>query len=239
MSKANIVFVDIEASNLNANFGYMLCGAWKSQQEKKVNCISIADFPLFEKDPTNDKKLVEAYANEISKADIFVGWYSTRYDIPFINSRLIFHGLKPLPPIPHVDGWRIAKYQLKLNSNRLASAASFLGAEQKTPLDGPTWIKAQAGHKSSISYVVKHCKQDIVVLEQVYEKIKMLAKNHPNVNLVSNGSTDACPICGTVGRLQKRGFTIAQTSRKQRWQCQKCGAWSHGRPEKIEGVTIR
>lgn len=228
MPKARIMFLDIETTNLNANFGYILCISWKFNDEKKVRTISITDFPRFKTDPTNDKDVVKNFAKELPKADIICGHYSSRFDIPFVNSRLLNHNLNPLPPMPHIDTWRVARYNMKLNSNRLASITAFFSLEEKTPLSGPIWIKAMAGHKPSIRYVVKHCEQDVLVLEQVYNKIRPLINNHPNVNIVDTNRSGkaACPVCG--GKVQKRGFRIARVRKSQRYHCQGCGAWSQG-----------
>jgi uncharacterized protein YprB with RNaseH-like and TPR domain len=222
-NKARIVIWDLESTNLKGNFGYLLCGAWKVLGEKKINCVSITDSPTFEKDPTNDKHICKELLKSLEEADMWVAHFGKWFDRPMLNTRLLGHNLPPLPPIPLIDTWRIAKDNLKLNSNRLATIAAWAGLEEKTPLSGPRWIKAMAGHRPSINYVVKHCKQDCVVLEQVYEKIKCLCTNHPNVNLVDD-SEDACPICG--GEITKRGFTFARTRKYQRWQCKDCGGWS-------------
>lgn len=152
-----MTFYDIESTNLNANYGYILCIGWKHLGDKKVHCASIDQSPGFKKDPTNDAWVVKTFAEEISKSDIICGWYSSKFDWPFIQSRLLAHELSTMPSIPHVDLWRTAKYQLKLNSNRLASVSEFLNLEEKTPIRSREWIRAMAGHRPAIKYVVDHC----------------------------------------------------------------------------------
>ena len=220
-----IISWDIECTNLNANFGYMLCMGYKQLGASKARCISITDFPEFKKDPTNDYYLVKASADALRDADMWITWYGGRFDLPYLQSRLVYHGLPILPPVQHVDGWRIAKYKMKLNSNRLASVTGFLGLADKTPLTGPIWIRAAAGHKPSVKYVVEHCLQDVEVLEQVYNKIKPLMTNHPGLGVML-GKTIACPVCG-ADDLQRRGFHMTRLRKYQRFQCQKCGAWSN------------
>lgn len=222
---------DLETTNLNANYGYILCMAWKHLGESKVHCISIDQTASFAKDPTSDKLLVQAAAKALADSDIVVGWYSSRFDWPFLQSRLLTHGLPSMPPTPHVDLWRTAKYQMKLNSNRLASVSEFLGLEEKTPIRSREWIRAMSGHRKSIKYVIDHCKQDIVVLEQAYLRMRPVIKGHPNVN-VATGKQDACPICGQA-RLQSRGYLIATVNKTQRFHCQACGGWSRGKPERV------
>lgn len=223
MTKGNetprVLIMDIEATNLAANFGYLLAIAWKFSGDKKVSCLSIVDAPTFASDPTNDKWLVKRFREVVENADIVVGHYSTRFDYPFLQARALYHNLDPFPTdIRHIDTWRISRDKLRLNSNRLASVAAHLGLEEKTALSGPIWIKAMAGHKASIKYVVEHCIQDVVVLEQVYEKIKSLRADNPKV------SHEGCPTCGSQ-KVQKRGFARTVKAKKQRFSCGACGHW--------------
>ena len=235
--KPRIVLFDIEAANLNANFGFMLCASWKYLGEKKVHTIDIRDSPTFKRDVTNDKYVAQELKKVIEGADAIVSWYGTRYDYPFVQTRLLGHGLTPMPPVPHIDGWRIAKYKMKLNSNRLATVSEFLEIPEKTPLKPSMWIKAMAGDKKSIGYVIEHCEQDVRVLEEAYERIKPLTTTHPNINLVKD-RPDSCPICGG-NHLQCRGYIIARTSKRQRYQCRSCGGWSSGKPIRADNVNIR
>ena len=232
-----ILFYDIETTNLNANFGYCLCVGFKWLGKKQVYIPSIADYGLYKKDPTNDKMLMKETAKILNGADIIVGHYSSRFDLPYINSRLLFHGEKPVAPIPQIDTWRVSRYQLKLNNNRLASIAGFFGLDDKTPVTGPHWIKAMAGNKNSLRYVIDHCKKDVEVLEQTYYKLLPVIPKHPNVNLVDE-VTGSCPRCG-ASNVVKRGFSIAQTRRTQRYQCNSCGGWSRGKTQGIPGIEIR
>lgn len=215
---------DLECSNLNANFGYILAGGYKNLGDSKTKALHVGQYPKYANDPTDDKRLVKDLSDILSDADCWVTWYGLRFDVPYLNSRLIYHGYSPMPPVPHIDLWRVSRYQLRLNSNRLASASSFLGLEEKTRLDGPTWIRASAGHKPSLKYVVEHCIQDVEVLEQAYGKMRPLILNGPNVGIILSGDNYKCPNCGGV--RVRRGFRVTANGKKQRYQCNQCGGWS-------------
>lgn len=245
--KARIIVWDLETTNLKGNFGYILAGAWKVFGEKKIHHVSITDTKTFEKDPTNDKIVCQEIFNSLEGADMWVAHFGQWFDRKMMNTRMIGNGFKGgLPPIPLLDTWRIAKDNLSLNSNRLATIAEWLDLEEKTPLSGKKWTRAMAGHKPSIKYVVRHCRQDVVVLEQVYEKIRCLSTTHPNVNMAhdevdgTGPVTEPCPICGEVA-LQRRGKNIARTRWSQRYHCRNCGGWSKGPPRKHPDrvITIR
>ena len=237
---------DIESTNLSADFGYILSIAIKNLGEKEVRCYSVEDYPLYKKDPTNDKEMLEDAYPDLSSAGAWVTWYGGGFDVPFVNTRLLSHGMAPMPPIPHIDGWRVARYKMKLHSNRLASVSSFLQISEKTPLDGPIWIKASAGDKKALQYIKEHNVQDVIVLEEAFNRIKPLITSGPNLSLLNgegnrNGKGnkgDCCPICGGSA-LVKRGTSITQTGRRQRYQCNTCGGWSRGRTVRDASVEAR
>lgn len=236
MSK-NIVLFDIESTNLKADFGYMLCFGWKNLGDKKTNCVSIDQSTEFHKDPTNDKYVTKIAYDVLSKADMIISWNGIRFDVPFINTRMLVHMPGTyLPSIPHFDGLPISRHYLRLHSNRLASVAMFLGTANKTPLDGPTWTRASAGHKPSLRYVVEHCRRDVEVLEQVYMRLRPFAQKHPNLSLMDYGPSDKliknevpiiCPVCGD-SKLTKRGERKTRQCSYQRYLCSSCGHWSKG-----------
>lgn len=240
MTQPRILFWDLETSDLNGNWGTVLCAGFKFKGEKP-KIISTLDYPkAFKKDPTNDYYVIKDFYEVLVSADMWVTWYGGGFDVRMFNTKLAEHKLPALPPIPHVDGWKIAKFKLKFNSNRLATVSQFLEVEEKTPVKGKIWKRAIAGHRPSLKYIIEHCYQDVVVLEEVYERIKYFAPEyHPNFNLIT-GQHDACPTCGVAGKMQKRGIHHAKTSMYQRYHCQACGAWCRSRTaEKRTPVLYR
>lgn len=220
----NLVAWDLECSSLNADYGVILCAGFKSIGKPGVEVISISDFPGYAKEPTNDKELCKAIAKRLMEADVWVTWYGTYFDIPFINSRLLFWKLPTLPvPFPHIDGWKTARNRLKLRNNRLNTVQDFLQLKtEKDAVKGPVWVRAIAGHRPSLQYVIDHCKKDVKVLEEAYYRLRPLIGDHPNASLLKDGK---CPLCA-ANRLQKRGFHLTRTRKYQRLQCQECGGWT-------------
>lgn len=236
-----IIAWDLETTDLNANIGHVLCVGWKVIGQKKVNLVKIDEFQLFDSDPTDDYAVVKEAGEVLRNADGFITWYGGGFDIPFLNSRLLYHNLPPLPPMTsstHIDGWRIARYKLKLNSNRLATVSTFFGVEEKTVISWRKWERAAAGHRPSLRYVFDHCRQDIIVLEQVYEKIKILWPQHMNVNVITDRK-NACPSCGKKNNFRKGGRNIAAVGWSQRYQCKSCGKWSCGTRQTTRGLEKR
>lgn len=219
---ARITVFDLETTNLNADFGFIICGSYMHLDEGKVHTVKISDSPGFNKDCTNDKWVVRELAKALQDSHILVAHYGAKFDVPYLNARLLAHGYDPLPPIPLVDTWRTARYQLKIHRNSLQSLTEFFGYENKTRLSGPMWIKAMAGNRRAINYVVEHCEVDVRVLARVYRKLRPIIKGHPNVNLV-NGDLRNCPVCGST-KLRNKGYTVARTRMYKRYKCRECGA---------------
>lgn len=233
MKKPRILLFDLEFNGLNANFGWIYCMSYKWYGEKKIWTMSLRDFKSFKEDPTDDRLLCIAASGVVSSADVLVGHYSTRCDLPYLQTRLAEHSLPPAASVPHVDTWRIARDKLRLNSNRLDSLASLLKSPvKKTHLDATVWRKAAAGHVPSLKYIEDHCEKDIKVLEWCYERLRPLMTSHPHLAL---REAAGCPKCGH-GPMQSRGWNLKKAGRTRRMQCQSCGGWSE-QPE--SGGRIR
>ena len=232
MSKPRVIFFDLESTNLNAEMGHVLCGAYKVLGEKKVQTVSINQSPTYKKDPTNDKFVIQKMKEVVESADILVGHYSTRFDLPLLQSRALVHNLGALPRPPHVDTWRVSKYRLKLRYNSLANLSKFLKCDSKTALDWDIWTKAQACHESSLRYIVEHCVQDVIVLEEVYKKLLPIIDTHPSLSILRGGSKHDCNTCGS-SNVERRGRHVALKTIRQRFHCKDCGSWYTGSTLKI------
>jgi hypothetical protein len=171
-----------------------------------------------------EKRLLKDISKRLMESDVWLTHYGTWYDTIFVNTRLLYHRLPVLPPnFPHIDTWKVARNRLKLRNNRLITISEFLGTdEEKNAIKPEQWIRALGGHRSSMNYIVEHCRRDVVVLEEVYNLIKPLILDHPHTGLV--GKKGECPYCGSK-RLQKRGEHRTRTRFYQRYHCQNCLRW--------------
>ena len=169
---------DIEASNLDGDMGIMLCSSIKPIGGKTIT-HRIDDDPNYKKEPWSDKYLVREVRDELEKYMVILGWNHVGYDLPFLNTRLIAHGLKPLDVggMCMVDMLWASRYRLRLHSNRLAAVIEYLGTKtQKTPLLGELWIRAMAGSAVALNKVVEHNIKDVESLEEVADKLSRFVK---------------------------------------------------------------
>ena len=218
---------DIEASNLNADFGIVLCVGFKEVESGRAQVLDILDYQKPGGDLISaEKRLLKDVSERLLDSDCWLTHFGTYYDIPFINTRLLYHKL-PLIPANHpaIDTWKVSKNRLKLRNNRLITISEFLGTkDEKNAIQPEEWIRAMGGHKRSMGYIVEHCRRDVLVLEEAYLRLRPLILDHP----FRGATAGACGVCGK-GPIQKRGFHRTRTRKMQRYQCQSCGAWSRGK----------
>lgn len=219
---------------------YMLCYAAKWLGKRKIYTSKLNDYQSrFKKDATDDYAVVLSLWKMLDEADIVIAHNGKAFDVKKANARFLFHGLPPPSPFKQIDTLTEARKHFKFNSNKLDDLGNLLGLGRKISHEGfPLWLKCMQGQKTAWNRMIAYNKQDILLLEKVYEKFKPYITNHPNIGLYQ-GKTFACPNCGS-SHLQKRGFNRTKTNTFQRFQCQDCGAWSQNtRCEKITKNSVK
>lgn len=215
---------------------YMLSFAYKWLDDKKVKAYSLPDFPAYKKDRENDKALVTKLWELFNEVDIIIAHNGDQFDIRKANARFMVHGLGAPSPYKTIDTKKVAKKYASFDSNKLDELGRYLGIGRKEQTGGfGLWKGCMSGDKKSWNKMVSYNKQDVILLEKVYLKLRGWMTNHPNVNLFTE--EDGCPACGS-DHVQKRGFSIAGNKTRQRFQCQDCGKWSLGELSK-KALTLK
>lgn len=216
---------------------YMISFAYKWLGQKTISAYSLPMFTGYKKDPESDKALVTKLHELFSQADVIIAHNGDNFDIKMANASFIRNGLTPPSPYKTIDTLKVARNNFKFNSNKLNDIGTLLDIGEKVETGGfKLWLGCLRGDKASWSKMVKYNKQDVVLLEKVYFKLRPWMKNHPNLNL-DDGKEKACPACKST-KLHKRGWFYTSISRRQRYQCTECGKWSVGKIDKTD-VTIR
>lgn len=208
--------------NIERN-GNILTATWKVVGEKKVHAVSVKSTS-----PTDDKELVQVLCAALSEADVIVAHNGDAFDRAWLNARIAFHNLQPLPPIRSVDTLKVARTQFRFTSNRLDYLGKYLGLGEKIHTSYSLWKDVLAGDERALARMVRYNVQDVLLLEKIYLRLRPFMLHHPNQSLV-NETTGTCPVCGS-GHVHKKGVRILATTTRQRYQCQnpECGAWSYG-----------
>lgn len=237
MTEPKILFIDIETF---PNLGY----CWRKYEQNIIDyeqefCIAtfaakwlggkaifakaLPDYKGYKKGSYDDKAIVQEICDLLSEADIIVAHNGDAFDFKVINSRLIFHNIKPPAPYKTIDTKKMAKDVARFNSNKLDDLARYFGEGRKIDTTFKLWLDCINGVQAAWDKMVTYNKHDVALLEKVYLRLRPYAKQHPNIGAYTNRPD--CPKCGSKN-LEKRGYAITSTRRYQRFQCKECGGWS-------------
>lgn len=162
---------DIETTGLKANWSHMLCWCMKEQGKDIIHEDLITSTKARDKD---DKKIIRSAVEEIKKYDRIVGWYSSRFDIPYVRSRAMFHGIDfpSYKELYHTDLYYQARGKLALHSNRLGSVCQFFGINAKNhPMTPELWQRAGAGKKEALEEILVHCREDVTSTDKCWDML--------------------------------------------------------------------
>lgn len=183
------------------------------------------------------KAMLQSLWDLLDASDVVVHFNGNKFDIPVINREFLRYGFKPPSPFKQVDLYQVAKTKFRFASNKLDYICQYLGLGKKNQTNFQLWVDCMNGDAKAWAKMEKYNKQDVVLLEKLYERFKPWITNHPNVGAYLG--KHVCPNCGSE-HLQRRGTAVTTTRQYQRFVCKDCGHWSRSvRAEKPAptGVT--
>jgi len=161
---------DTESIGFNADYGTLLCGSVKTVNGP-VKTFRVEQLG-------NDRKVARELKEYLESFDCWVTQYGKMHDVPFVNTRLLRHGLEPLEPRPHIDVFFVVKSRLRLSSASQAQVLSFLGTStQKYHLGPDNWAELGCDFEARMKEIVKRCELDVKGLEQGFHKIKHIVRD--------------------------------------------------------------
>jgi hypothetical protein len=214
--------------------GYVLCWAAKWYGEEDVTFSGI--------NRVKPKSMIQRIHKMLEEADAVVHYNGTKFDMPTLNKEFLMHGLTPPAPYKQIDLLRTARSQFRFPSNKLDYVSQQLGLGKKTKHIGhELWIQCMAKNAEAWEMMEEYNKNDVVLLEKVYDKLKPWIKGHANHSVFEDGL--CCPNCASIS-YQRRGYARTATNKYQRFQCNGCGAWfrgvrtnTAGEPTKFVGIS--
>lgn len=200
---------------------YLLSYAYKWIGEKTTHVVALPDFKGYSKNKKDDKKLCESLHKLFEEADIVIAHNGDEHDQKKSNARFIYNGLQPPSPYKSIDTKKIARKYFKFNSNSLNNLGTYLKLGNKIENSGiKLWRACMEGDLKAWKLMKRYNKQDVVLLEKVYNKLSPWIQNH--VSSIFYKSPIDCPSCGS-SHMTKRTRKIVKNGWKQQYQCQQCG----------------
>ncbi len=198
--------------------------AYKFLGEKSVHLISVIDYPeRYAMDPYDDSEVLQDFLPILESADIIVAHNGDKFDNKIIAGRLLANGLSPMPIITALDSLKMLRSNVKMSSLSLDYFAKLKGLGTKGSISWKDWRGAAEGDVASVKRMGKYNKQDVVLLEKVFNMILPYTTLGRKLNSTHFHGGD-CPSCASKN-VHKRGYTYTMSGKKQRFQCTDCGAW--------------
>lgn len=178
-SPIRVAVIDIECSGLDASFGRVLCGVTRLFSPDEVRVRRADEYDEWNTGRRgSDAKLVEAILRDVEEADIILGHNATAYDLPFLRTRALIHGLPPVHPKKIIDPVLLARKTFRFHSNSLDSISMMIGtSESKTRLNPRIWAAAlMDGDRAALDEITDHCIKDVDVLCEVARRVAPYVK---------------------------------------------------------------
>ncbi len=226
MRKRKRLFFDIETApcvlwawrpGYNINVSYrniikepaVICISWRWENTKKIHHLT------WDKNQ-NDKEMLRKFIAVMEEADEVCGHNSESFDIRWLRTRALFHGLDMPPTFVSLDTWRDAKRYFRFNSNSLDYISKFLNVSTKRETSKDLWSKVVFNKDAkSLREMVKYCNDDVRSQFEVFEKMKpyVQSKQHWG-DYISD-----CPECGSGLTRESKRRTTAQGHWRVQLQC--------------------
>jgi hypothetical protein len=130
------------------------------------------------------------------------------------------------PPSPHkdVDLIRTARSRFKFPYNSLNEVCRDLALDLKLAHSGwELWEQVMAGDVKAQRTMKRYNRQDVVVTEQLLDRLRPWIKSFPNLNMYRAEKVSACDRCPST-ELEDAGFYYTPTRAYAQFRCLACGA---------------
>ena len=149
----------------------IICIAYKWEGEDTTYCLA------WDKKKC-DKKMLGEFIKIANHADELVGHNGDKFDLTWIRTRCLLHGISMFPKYVTIDTLKIARQQFRFNSNKLNYIAGFLGIGEKIKTEFGLWKDVLLKNdREALVRMMDYCKKDVVLLEDVFLRLQ-----HPDSN---------------------------------------------------------
>jgi DNA polymerase III epsilon subunit-like protein len=206
--------------------GWLLSISWKWNNDSKVHGIALTPEEAVNQD---DSRLVACLYDLFQEADYVVAHNGAAFDVPLFKTRLLANGFPPPKTVKVVDTLQIAK-KLRFNSNKLDSLGHYLGVGRKLPHTGiRLWLDCMDGVQSALDDMLAYNKQDVILLEEVYNQLRAFDTKAPNAGHYFDDNQTRCVVCGSTNLVKTGNVVYTSASAFEEHQCEDCGARSRTR----------
>lgn len=185
------------------------------------------------------RRMLKRMHGLLEDADAVVTWNGNGFDLKILNKEFLLHGMAPPAPYKSVDLLSTSRDKFRFTSNKLDYIAQQLGLGCKVKNRGhELWLDCMNRKASAFAEMLVYNRQDVVLLEKIYDKFLPWVKGHPNAALYAGEGGRICPHCGGK-KIQRRGTIYTQTQAFHSWQCRTAGCFKWSRSRRADPTVGR
>jgi hypothetical protein len=170
----------------------IICIGYKWEHQKKTQAL-VWDAKQ------NDKAMLERFVEIANTADELVAHNGDKFDLPWVRTRCIFHGVPMFPSYKIIDTLQWARRRFCFNSNKLDYLGKFLGVGGKTHTEYDLWKRILLENdRTALKAMVDYCKRDVEMLQQVYDKLAAQSPHHTHVGAMMGLDNWTSPFNGSI-----------------------------------------
>ena len=170
----------------------------------------------------DDSRIVKELHNLVNDADIIIAHNCKNFDEKVMNTRFLLNDLSPTSHYQIIDTLLHARKKFRLESNKLDYLGKVLNLGRKINTGGfELWEECMKGNPEAMSAMVNYCEGDVLLLEEIYLKLRPWIKPHPNVNLITNDESKCCPVCKSKN-ITSNGTYTTYANQYKAYQCNSC-----------------
>jgi len=173
----------------------------------------------------DDGRIIRNIHKYLDGCQAVIAHNAKKFDCKRLNTRFIYHNLPPLD-YRIIDTLDVARKYFSFTSNRLDDLAKFFGYSGKNKTEFSLWSRCMQGDPKALEEMRVYNIQDVIVLENIYKKLRPYIKNHPNIGNMDNET--GCPACGSQN-IKEEGTYYTNTSTYPKYRCNECGSLSRKR----------
>jgi DNA polymerase elongation subunit (family B) len=194
----------------------MICVSWKWEDDKEVHHLQ------WDK-KQNDKTMIKKFIKVLQEADEICGHNSDSFDLKWIRTRAIKHGIPMSPDFVAYDTYKEAKKLFRFDSASLDYISKYIGVSEKRETGGSKlWVDTVFNKdKQALVDMIAYCDDDVISQSAVFARMKPYLKSKSHyADFISD-----CPECGSANTVVSKRRRTAQGHRKIQFQCVDCGRY--------------
>ena len=197
-------------------------------REKEIICICYKweyDDKVYSLDwRMGERKMLKEFVKVMGEADECIAHKGDTFDVPFIRTRCLYHGVLIFPNYRTLDTLKKSKHGFLFASNALDYLGKFTGIGGKVDRRAMEQTKAvvEDGDEKELENMIHYCKHDVIILSDYYHIISPFITHNNNFAVATGGYKWECPECASSSVEMFRTYYTPMGTIRREMKCNNC-----------------